>query len=326
MQKTLQDKIDQISKKKLWLAPLAGFTDYAFRSICKASGADVVVSEMVSADGLYYSKERSIAYAQFSEEQRPYGIQLFGHDPDMMARAIDIVMEKKPDFIDVNMGCPVKKVVKRGAGSALMTTPETARAIVSSMKKVTESKGLPLTVKIRIGWDNFSINAVEFARQMEEAGADVLAVHGRTRAQMYSGEADWEMIGRVKSALNIPVIGNGDIRSAEDAIKRFDQTGVDSLMIGRGALGNPWIFSRIKSYLESGVELFPSPEEKYELVKKHFDFILDNKGEQMGIKEMRSHVSYYTKGHRGGARVRDFINRSLSKDDILKAIRDLYYE
>ena len=316
--------IANLTKKKIWLAPLAGFTDNAFRTICKKCGADVVVSEMVSVDGLIHNKEKSLKYLDFIDFQRPYGIQLFGSDPVIMAKGTEIALEMKPDFIDVNMGCPVKKVVKRDAGSALMNSPELAENIIKKVKNVMSGTFIPLSVKIRAGWDNFNINAVEFGKRMENAGCDMICLHPRTRSQMFSGQSDWNLIKKLKEKLTIPLIGNGDINSIEDIIRMFNETGCNSVMIGRGVLGKPWIFRNIKEYFESGGISDISFLEKIQIIKKHFELEIKNKGETKALIEMRSHFSHYTKGLPGGAKVREFINRCLNSEDVLEAIETLF--
>jgi nifR3 family TIM-barrel protein len=316
--------IANLTKQKIWLAPLAGFTDNAFRTICKKCGADVVVSEMVSVDGLIHNKEKSLKYLDFTDFQRPYGIQLFGSDPVIMAKGAEIALAEKPDFIDVNMGCPVKKVVKRGAGSALMISPELAENIIKEIKNVTSGTSIPLSVKIRAGWDNFNINAVEFGKRMENAGCDIMCLHPRTRSQMFSGQSDWSLIKKLKEKLTIPLIGNGDINSIEDIIRMFNETGCDSVMIGRGVLGKPWILRNIKEYFKSGGISDISWLEKMEIIKEHFMLEIKNKGETKALIEMRNHFSHYTKGLPDGAKVREFINRSLDSKDVLEAVETLF--
>ncbi len=317
--------IANLTKQKIWLAPLAGFTDNAFRTICKKCGANVVVSEMVSADGLIRNKEKSLKYLDYTDFQRPYGIQLFGSDPVIMAKGAEIALAEKPDFIDVNMGCPVKKVIKRGAGCALMNTPELAENIIKEIKKVLAGTSIPLSVKIRAGWDNFNINAVEFGKRMENAGCDVMCLHPRTRNQMFSGQSDWNLIKILKEKLTIPLIGNGDINSIEDIIRMFKETGCDSVMIGRGVLGKPWIFRNIKEYFESGEVSDISWKEKIKIIKEHFKLEIENKGEIKALIEMRNHFSHYTKGLPGSAKVREFINRCLDSEDVLEAVETLYH-
>ncbi len=317
--------IANLTKQKIWLAPLAGFTDNAFRTICKKCGADVVVSEMVSVDGLIHNKEKSLKYLDFTDFQRPYGIQLFGSDPVIMAKGAEIALAEKPDFIDVNMGCPVKKVVKRGAGSALMNSPELAENIIKEIKNVMSKTSIPLSVKIRAGWDNFNINAVEFGKRMENSGCDMICLHPRTRSQMFSGQSDWNLIKKLKEKLTIPLIGNGDINSIEDIIRMFNETGCDSVMIGRGVLGKPWIFRNIKEYFAGGEISDISWLEKMEIIKEHFMLEIENKGETKASIEMRNHFSHYTKGLPGGAKVREFINRCLNSEDVLEAIETLFH-
>jgi len=316
--------IAKLTKQKIWLAPLAGFTDIAFRTICKKCGADVVVSEMVSADGLVHNKEKSLKYLDFTDFQRPYGIQLFGSDPVIMAKGTEITLEMKPDFIDVNMGCPVKKVIKRGAGSALMNSPELAENIIKEIKKVLAGTSIPLSVKIRAGWDNFSINAVDFGYRMENAGCDMICLHPRTRSQIFSGKSDWNLIKKLKEKLTIPLIGNGDINSVKDIISMFMETECDSVMIGRGVLGKPWIFRNIKEHFESGEVSDISWMEKIKIIKEHFELEIKNKGESKASIEMRNHFSHYTKGLQGGAKVREFINRCLDSEDVLEAVETLF--
>ncbi len=313
-----------IHDSKVWLAPLAGFTDQPFRTICKENGAEVMVTEMVSADGLIHEESRSIRYADFLESHRPIGVQLFGSEPDIMAKAAILIAEKRrPDFIDVNMGCPVKKVVNRGAGSALMKTPEQAGEIIRAMKRALEGSGIPLTVKIRSGWDAEHVNAVEVAKILEDSGADVIAVHPRTRNQMYSGNAEWGMIAKVKETVSVPVVGNGDIRSPEDAMRMMSETGCDFIMIGRGALGKPWLFAQTRDFLLTGVFRELSYHEKYEIVAQHLRLALDYYGIERGIREMRTHLHDYTKGFRGGAKIRQAINHCDDPDQVLTWIRDL---
>ncbi len=316
--------IANLTKQKIWLAPLAGFTDNAFRTICKKCGADVVVSEMVSVDGLIHNKVKSLEYLDFTDFQRPYGIQLFGSNPAIMAKGTEIALEMKPDFIDVNMGCPVKKVVKRGAGSALMNFSELAENIIKEIKKILAGTSIPLSVKIRAGWDKCCINAVEFGKKMENAGCDMICLHPRTRSQMFSGQSDWNLIRELKEKLTIPLIGNGDINSVEDIIRMFNETGCDSVMIGRGVLGKPWIFRDIKEYFESGDVSDISFLEKMKIIKEHFELEIENKGETKALIEMRNHFSHYTKGLPGGAKVREFVNRCLDSEDVLEAIETLF--
>ncbi|NQV19556.1 MAG: tRNA dihydrouridine synthase DusB [Armatimonadetes bacterium] len=316
--------IKSLTDKKIWLAPLAGFTDNAFRKICKQCGADVIVSEMVSADGIVFDKKRSISYTDSDESQRPFGIQLFGSEPKIMAKAVEIILEKKPDFIDVNMGCPVKKVIKRGAGSALMKNPDKAEAIIKEMNNALKGCNVALSAKIRSGWDKQNINAVDFGKMLQNAGVDMICLHPRTRTQMFSGRSDWNLIKELKQKVRIPIIGNGDIRTPEDAQKMFSQTNCDSIMVGRGILGKPWLLTEIKDYLLNAETQTLNLSEKYEIIVQHFEEIVKNKGEQTTIREMRTHFSYYTKGFKGSAKIRNFINKSSDKKKVLSAIQELY--
>lgn len=316
--------LEHLTAKKIWLAPLAGITDMSFRTICKKCGADVMVTEMVSADGLVMNPEPSLRYARFKQEHRPLGIQIFGSDPEVVGRSIDIVKDLKPDFIDFNMGCPVKKVVKRGAGSALMKDPEKAAAIVRQIKQHL-ADDIPLSVKLRSGWDIFNVNVIDVALKLEKEGADLICYHARTRSQMYAGKSDWQMIARLKSKLSIPLVGNGDIRNPEDAAAMFRLTGCDAIMIGRGAIGNPWIFNEVKDFLKRGSYIPLEPAEKFAIIAEHCRLVSQNKAEDQALKEMRTHFSHYTKGFKGGARIRNYIFRNLDLEENLAKIKELYY-
>lgn len=316
--------IKHITDRKLWVAPLAGITDQAYRTICKEHGADLLVSEMISADGLVYNKEKSLEYAFFTEDHRPFGMQIFGDNPQIMAQGTEILLKGKPDFIDINMGCPVKKVIKRGAGSALMKTPELAYEIVKSIKSVLAGTEIPLSVKFRAGWDSDSINYLEYAEKMCSAGADILILHPRTRSQMFSGASNWDYIKELKSNFQIPVVGNGDIRNAFDAVEMLNKTGCDSVMIGRGLIGNPWIFEEIKHFQKTGEQLFISSVQKFETIKKHLELAIKWKGERRALPEMRSHLSNYTKGLQGGASARKDINTTLDFDLIIEILHKLF--
>ncbi|RLD55255.1 MAG: tRNA dihydrouridine synthase DusB [Bacteroidetes bacterium] len=314
--------MDSLTAKKVWLAPLAGITDKTFRTICKECGADVVVSEMISADGLIYNLNRSIQYAYFNEEQRPFGIQLFGSEPYIMAKATEIILEKKPDFIDLNMGCPVKKVTKRGAGCALMRTPSKAKKIVLEVKSVLKGTKIPLSIKIRSGWNKN--NAISFSKILEDAGAEMICIHPRTKIQMFSGNSDWNIIRELKNQVSIPIIGNGDIRNALDGKKMFNFTGCNSIMLGRGILGKPWLFTEIKELILFNKIIHLSYSEKLNIIEHHFNLDLKDKGEGISLREMRKHFSYYTKGIKGGAKIRNFINNSLNSNSIMETIRALF--
>lgn len=315
------NQIAHLIDRKLWLAPLAGFTDQPFRSICKELGADVLVTEMVSADGIVYNMEKCMPYIRFDEAQRPIGIQLFGSDPRMMKHAATLLLPFKPDFIDLNMGCPVKKVVKRNAGSALMKDTKRAAEIVRQIKDALPH--IPVSVKIRAGWDKDSINYLDFGKAMQDAGADFICLHPRTRSQFFAGESDWDMIKNLKQHLKVPVIGNGDILDEHDALRMFELTGCDSVMIGRGVRGNPWIFRKVRALLDKVGYVEPSAEEKLLTIKRHFERSLQYRGKEYGVKEMRGHFSYYTKGMPGGNKARDFINRCSDPEIILQKLSSL---
>ena len=316
--------IKELTNKKLWLAPLAGITDNPFRTICKECGAEIMVSEMISVDGLLYNRDRSLEYARFKDEQRPFGIQLFGSDPDIFKKAVKIALTTNPDFIDINMGCPVKKVIKSGAGSALMTTPNIAAKIVSVTKNILAPLNIPLSVKFRSGWDMFSINSLEFGKEMQNAGADMICLHPRTRGQMFSGKSNWDLITELKKEINIPVIGNGDIITINDMITMYEQTGCDSVMIGRGVMGKPWLFAQIQNYLSSGNIKQITTDEKLKIIDRHMELMISDKGERQAVFEMRTHFSHYTKGLRGGARIRNKINQLHDIDKILLLVKELY--
>jgi tRNA-dihydrouridine synthase B len=289
--------------------------------LCKTFGVDVMVSEMVSADGLIRDSDKTIQFTLFSKEERPFGIQIFGSDPDVMARAAELCLSQNPDFIDLNMGCPVKKVVKRGAGSALMQTPEVAESIVRKVKSVLAGSCL-LGAKFRSGWDPGSLNYLEFGMRLQSAGADFLCLHPRTRAQMFSGEADWNHIAALKEQISIPLIGNGDIKTPEDAARMFSETGCDSVMIGRGVLGKPWMFDQIHQLQTTG-DYDPAT---LSLIRKtmfrHIDLALKFKPEQVVTKEMRSQLCHYTKGLVGSAELRQAINHAPNTDEIKRLIQD----
>ncbi len=313
--------IRAITEQKLWLAPLAGYTDRAYRQLCKSCGADVLVSEMVSADGLVRDQKKTIQFVLFDALERPFGVQIFGSDPDIMARGAEACLPYAPDFIDLNMGCPVRKVVKRGAGSALMKNPAGAARIVAAVKSVLAGKCL-LGVKFRSGWNEASLNYLEFGLALAEAGADFLCLHPRTQAQIFSGTADWSHIAALKQQIGIPLIGNGDIRSPEDAQKMFQSTGCDSIMIGRGALGKPWIFRQITQLRQTG-DYFPVTRSLLlETIFRHIEFALKYKPERIVAKELRSQLTFYTKGLVGGSELRQAINKAESTDQIWDLIQN----
>lgn len=295
-------------------APMAGVTDKVFRILAKEAGCGLVVTEMVSAKALTYNNRRTYKLIDISGEQPPVAIQLFGSEPGVMAEAAKIVEQIGADLVDVNMGCPTPKIVKNGEGAALMQQPALAVKIVEAMK---QAVSIPVTVKMRAGWDAGSINAPELARELEAAGADMIAVHGRTREQFYSGSADWGLIAKVKSRVSVPVVGNGDIWQPEDAARMLEETGCDGVMIGRGSLGNPWIFKRTFELLRNGTKIPPpTPQEKVKMALRHLDMMVTFKGEYVAVREMRKHIAWYLKDMRNAARMRERVNQRQSVEDL----------
>ncbi|WP_293967342.1 tRNA dihydrouridine synthase DusB [uncultured Eubacterium sp.] len=289
-----------------FLAPMAGIADLAFRELCVQYGAAYTVSEMVSSKGLTMGDKKSAQLLTLGND-RPAGVQIFGDDPEIMAKAAVKCLDFNPDIIDINMGCPAPKIAMNGGGASLMKKPELAYEIT---KAVVQAVDIPVTVKIRKGWDEESVNAVEMAELAEKAGASAVAVHGRTRQQMYSGSVDFDIIAQVKKAVGIPVIANGDIKDEQSAAIMLEKTNADAIMIGRGVLGNPWVFSKINAYLdECRVLPEPSVTQKMAVMLKHIQKIIEYKGEYTAIREARHHAAYYTKGMRGGAKLRAEIGK-----------------
>ena len=296
------------------LAPMAGVTDLPFRLLCREQGAGLLCMEMISAKALQYKNRNTKALLAIHPEEYPVSLQLFGSDPDIISEMAKQIEELPFQILDINMGCPVPKVVKNGEGSALMKNPKLVYQIVSKTVRAVKK---PVTVKIRKGFDDAHVNAVEIAKIVEEAGGAAVAVHGRTREQYYSGKADWEIIRRVKEAVSILVIGNGDVTSGETALAMMRQTGCDGVMIGRGAQGNPWIFRELAEYERTGtMPERPSGETVKEAMLRHARLQMEFKGEYLGIREMRKHVAWYTKGLEGAARLRDAINRVESYQEL----------
>ncbi|HIY62861.1 MAG TPA: tRNA dihydrouridine synthase DusB [Candidatus Mediterraneibacter stercoripullorum] len=315
-------KIGNVELENIYiLGPMAGVTDLPFRLLCREQGAGLLCMEMVSAKAILYNNRNTEQLLTIHPDEKPVSLQLFGSDPKIMSEMAKRIEERPFAILDINMGCPVPKVVKNGEGSALMKEPKLVYEIVSAIVKAIEK---PVTVKIRKGFDDDHVNAVEIAKIIEEAGASAIAVHGRTREQYYSGKADWDIIRQVKEAVSIPVIGNGDVTSPRKAAALQEQTGCDGVMIARGAEGNPWIFSEMIEYEKTGVvPSRPDKDEVRKMMLRHARLQLDYKGEYQGIREMRKHVSWYTKGIPGAARLRERINAVESYEELENLLTSL---
>ncbi len=306
-------------KNNIFLAPMAGVTDMPFRILCKEQECGLVYTEMVSAKGMHYDDDKSNKLTLMHEIEKPGAVQIFGSDPTIMAEVTEKLNASDAAIIDINMGCPAPKITKNGEGSALMKNPQLIAEIIRAVAAASQK---PVTVKIRKGWDESLINAVEIARIAEENGASAVAVHGRTREQYYSGKADWDIIRRVKEAVSIPVIGNGDVTGPKEARKLLEETKCDAIMVGRGAQGNPWIFKKIVRFLEDGTIVpDPSPEEKIDTIIRHMNMLIELKGERTGILEMRSHIAWYIKGMRDAAYTKQKIFQMTDKEEIISLLK-----
>ena len=314
-------KIGNVELKNPYiLAPMAGVTDLPFRLLCKEQGAGLLCMEMISAKAIQYNNQNTKALLRIHPEEEPVSLQLFGSDPDVISEIAKRIEELPFAVLDINMGCPVPKIVKNGEGSALMNQPKLVHEIVRKTVKAIQK---PVTVKIRKGFNDESINAVEIAKIIEDAGGAAVAVHGRTREQYYSGKADWDIIRQVKEAVTIPVIGNGDVTSGESALAMMNETGCDGVMIGRGAQGNPWIFSQLLEYEKTGVmQKRPSNEELTEMMLRHARLQIQYKGEYLGVREMRKHVAWYTTGLPNSAKLRGEINAVESYEELEKLLNE----
>lgn len=308
----------------VFLAPMAGVTDIAYRILAHDLGCPLCYAEMVSVQGIHYRNERTLSMLHTEPGERPIAIQLFGPEPEGVSEGAKYLEDLgTADIIDFNMGCPAPKIVNNGEGSALMKEPKKAFAILKALRKAVK---LPVTVKMRKGWDDAHVNAVEMAKMAEEAGVDAIAVHGRTREQFYSGRADWDIIAQVKEAVHVPVIANGDVRTIEDLEGIRRQTGCDGVMIGRAAQGNPWIFRQFTEYLRTGRRLPPpTRRERADMILRHLDLLLEFKGDYIGPREMRKHATWYTKGQAGGAELRNLFNRAEMREDFVEILQRYFY-
>ena len=308
----------------VFLAPMAGVTDTAYRIIAHDMGCPLCYAEMVSSQGIHFKNERTLSMLASEPAERPLAMQIFAATPEMAAEAAAYVEELgTADILDFNMGCPAPKIVKNGEGSALMRDPERATAILTAIRKAVK---MPLSVKMRIGWDESSINVVDLAKRAEAAGVDAFTVHGRTREQFYRGHADWEKIGEVRRAVSIPVIANGDVRTYDDLDRIREVTGCEAVMVGRAAQGNPWIFRQLTHYLRTGERLpGPTMRERAEVIVRHLDLLLKYKGDYVGPREMRKHATWYTRGIVHGAILRDLFNKATTREDFL-AILEEYFD
>jgi len=311
----VSDIINLVQNKAI-LAPLAGISNLPFRLIARSFGCALAYTEMISANGLIRKTEKTFEYLKSCADDKPLGMQIFGADPQLLAGAARIVAARGADIVDINMGCPVKKVIKAGAGAVLMKNPELVARIITEVKKAVT---IPVTVKIRSGWNRSSVNAVEIARIAEDSGADAITVHGRTADQGYSGQADWEIIARVKENVRIPVVGNGDIWIPQNAVAMMAQTACDAVMVGRGALGNPWIFDGINHLLAGTKEqgdFFPDPAQRYEIIKKHWLMESRLEGPVATVRNFRKHLLWYTKGLSGSSRFRALVGTLTSAESM----------
>ena len=305
---------------EVFLSPMAGVTDLPFRTICKEKGCGMFYTEMINAKALCYDDENTKKMLNLEDDGHPVAVQIFGSDPEYMGKAASIMNQYTNDILDINMGCPAPKVIKNGDGSALMRNPKLAAEVLTAVVKNSKK---PVTLKIRKGWDDNSVNALEIAKIAEECGISALAIHGRTREQFYSGKADWDIIAEIKQSINIPVIGNGDVFDVQDAVNMLEKTKCDAIMIGRGSQGNPWIFNRINHYMKTG-EVLPEPtlEEKISTAIKHMNLAVAEHGEYVAVREMRKHIGWYLKGLKNSAKYRDQINKITDYKEVISMLEE----